>query len=161
MRVTNELITWTEKLSCGVKVIDDQHKQLINMVNEMFNHITGNEMQEHNYFNRVIYEAVDYVKIHFATEEKLMIATKFEGYAEHKKEHENFIRVVLDVVRDHEAGKRLIFSGFTKFLKNWILSHVAFMDKQYFDYFLKIATRKANGKLSINSNDVKNRSTGR
>jgi len=153
----SELIPWTNKFACGIKLIDDQHKGLVDLVNEMFNHVTGNDVQERNYFNRVIKEAVAYVKNHFATEEKIMLATKFSGYAEHKKEHENFVLAVVENIRDYESGKRHTLSTFTRFLKDWILSHVALVDKQYFDYFKKIATRKADGKLSISQDDVNNR----
>jgi hemerythrin len=149
-----EWIAWSSKLSCGVKLIDDQHKGLVNLVNEMFNHINGNEVQERNYFNRVIQEAVKYVRVHFATEEKIMIATKFAGYAEHKKEHDSFVLAVLNNVRDYEAGKRLTLVSFTRFLKEWILSHIAVMDKQYFGYFKTIASVKDDGKLSITSADI-------
>jgi len=150
-----ELVTWSDRLSCGITLIDDQHKALVDLVNDMFKHATGNETQEHDYFNRVIQEAVKYVKVHFATEEKIMLATKFSGYAEHKKEHEKFILAVVSNIKDYEAGKRLTLSTFTKFLKDWILSHIAMMDKQYFEYFKTIASRKADGKLSITSADIK------
>ena len=156
MQVKQELITWSNKFACGIKLIDEQHQGLVELVNEMFNHVTGNDLQEHNYFNRVINDAVDYVKTHFATEEKLMIATKFDGYLEHKKEHEAFILKVVENIKDYEAGKRLTLSSFTKFLKDWVLSHVALVDKKYFDYFKKIASRKADGKLSITTDDVRN-----
>jgi len=156
MVVNNDLITWSDKLSSGIKLIDDQHKELVELVNEMFNHVTGNDLQEHNYFNRVINDAVSYVKTHFTTEEKLMLATKFDGYAEHKKEHETFILAVVENIKDYEAGKRLTLSTFTRFLKDWVLSHIALMDKKYFEYFKKVATRKADGKLSINSEDIRN-----
>ena len=149
-----EWIVWSHKLSCGVKIIDDQHKGLVNLVNEMFNHINGNDVQERNYFNRVIQEAVKYVRVHFATEEKIMIATKFAGYAEHKKEHDSFVLAVLNNVKDYEAGKRLTLVSFTRFLKEWILSHIAVMDKQYFGYFKTIASVKDDGKLSITSADI-------
>ncbi|MCL2174663.1 MAG: bacteriohemerythrin [Treponema sp.] len=155
MTKNNDLVQWTEKFSCGIKLIDEQHKGLVDLVNEMFNHATGNKVQERDYFNRVIQETVNYVKTHFATEEKIMIATKFEGYAEHKKEHESFIRAVVENIRDFESGKRLTLSSFSRFLKEWVLSHIALMDKQYFDYFKKIATRKADGRLSISSEDIK------
>ena len=149
-----EMVTWTEKLSCGIKIIDDQHKGLVDLINEMFKHVTGDQVQEKDYFNRVIKEAVDYVKNHFAAEEKILLATKFEGYAEHKKEHEKFILTIVENIRDYEAGKRITLSNFTRFLKDWVLSHIAVMDKQYFEYFRSIATRKSDGKLSINLQDV-------
>jgi len=155
MPKTSDLISWNEKLTCGVKLIDDQHKGLVELVNEMFNHVTGNIVQEKDYFNRVIQEAVKYVKTHFATEEKIMIATKFKGYAEHKKEHDNFVRAVVENIKEYETGNRLTLSSFTRFLKDWILSHVALMDKQYFEYFKQIATRKEDGKLSISAEDIK------
>jgi len=149
-----ELITWSSSLSCGIKLIDDQHKGLVELVNDMFNHVTGNVAEEKGYFNKVIQEAVKYVKVHFATEEKIMLATKFVGYPEHKKAHDNFVLAVVANIKDYEAGKRLTLSSFTRFLKEWILSHIAVMDKQYFEYFKKIATRKADGKLSIGLADI-------
>jgi len=153
-REISELITWSNKLSCGIKLIDDQHKGLVELVNDMFNHATGNALKEQNYFHSVIQEAVKYVKVHFATEEKIMLATKFAGYAEHKKEHDNFVLAVVANIKDYEAGKRLTLSSFTRFLKEWVLSHIAVMDKQYFEYFKKIATRKADGTLSITQADI-------
>jgi len=149
-----ELISWNSKLSCGVKLIDDQHKGLVDLVNEMFNHVTGNFVQEHDYFTRVIHEVVQYVKKHFATEEKIMLAVKFSGYAEHKKEHDTFIRVIINNIHEFEAGKRFTLSAFTRYLKDWILSHIALVDKQYFEYFKSIATRKSDGRLTINLEDV-------
>jgi len=151
---SNELVAWSHKLSCGIQLIDDQHKELVALVNDMFKHATGNKTQEHDYFNRVIKEVVNYVKVHFATEEKIMLATKFSGYAEHKKAHESFILAVVENIKDFESGKRLTLSTFTRFLKEWILSHIAVMDKQYFEYFKKIASRKADGKLSITAADI-------
>jgi len=148
-KTNNELITWTNKFACGIKVIDDQHKGLVDLVNEMFNHVTGNNVQEKDYFNRVIQEIVKYVKNHFATEEKILILSKYSGYREHKKEHESFIREIATNIRDFQAGKRFTLSSFTRYIKDWILSHIALMDKQYFEYLKKLATRDAEGKMFI------------
>lgn len=156
-RDNSELIAWSPKFSVGVKLIDDQHKGLLGLINDMFNHVVGNEEDEHAYFRDVIREAVQYVKVHFATEEKIMTATKFPGYLEHKKAHDDFVRAVVINIRDYEAGKRLTLTKFTYFLKEWVLTHIAVMDKRYFEYFTGIASRKANGKISITSADVASR----
>ena len=151
----SELVTWSQKLSVGIKLIDDQHKGLLDLVNDMFNHVKGNEEAERKYFQGIVQKTVQYVKVHFATEEKIMIATKFYGYSEHKRAHDTFVINVVNNIRDFEAGKKFSLSIFTKFLREWVLTHIAIMDKQYFEYFQKIASRKANGKLSINSADVR------
>jgi len=155
MEQSKDFVTWTDKLACGVKLIDDQHKALVDLINDMFNHATGNAVEEHDYFNKVIQETVNYVKNHFAAEERIMQATKFAGFTDHKKEHEKFIRAVVDHIKDYESGKRYTLSTFTRVLKDWVLSHIALVDKQYFEYFRKIATRKDDGRLSISTDDIK------
>lgn len=154
-------VTWSDSYSMGIKIIDDQHKGLLDFVNDLYNHSTGDEAAERMYFTTVIQQAIDYVKNHFATEEKYMIATKFPGYPEHKKVHVEFTKKVVDSVKDFEAGKRLVLEKFTHFLKDWILSHVAVMDRQYSDYFKKIATRKADGTLSISKEEMLNLMSGK
>jgi hemerythrin len=154
MKLSTNLVNWSSTYSVGVKTIDDQHKGLLNLVNDMYNHVSGDEKEEKEYFKKIIQEAVDYVKVHFATEEKIMRALKFHGYPEHKKAHDSFILTVVDNIRDYEAGKRVTLSSFTHFLKDWILTHIAIMDKQYFEYFKKIATRKEDNKLSITAQDI-------
>jgi len=151
----DKYVSWSNHYSMGIKLIDDQHKGLLDFVNDLFNHSTGNEDEERAYFKDVIQVAVSYVKTHFATEEKYMVATKFPGYAEHKKTHDEFILTVVKSVKDFDTGKRLVLEKFAYFLKDWVLSHVAGMDILYAQYFKKIATRKEDGKLSISASDLK------
>ena len=124
------------------------------MLNDMYSHVTGNEEEEREYFNRIILEAENYVKIHFATEERIMAATRFSGYAEHKIAHDLFISTVDKYISDFSSGRRLSLYSFTQSVKDWVLSHIAVMDKQYFVYIKKIATQKSNGRLSITSDDI-------
>jgi len=150
-----ELITWSNKFACGIRLIDNQHKELVRLVNDMFNHVSGNDYAEYEYFNKIIQEAVLYIKTHFATEEKIMLATNFEGYADHKRKHDSFVLSVASHINDFRYGRRVTLFSFTKFLKDWVLTHIAVMDKQYFDYLKKIATRKENGKMTISMEDIK------
>ena len=150
----SELVSWSSTFSVGVKVIDEQHKGLLDLVNDMFNHVSERDSDEREYFKDVIQQAIQYIKVHFSTEEKIMLHTNFPGYTEHKKAHDTFVLVVVENIKNFESGKRFVLLDFTKFLKEWILTHIAFMDKQYFAYFKQIATRKADGKLGINEADV-------
>ncbi|MCL2444327.1 MAG: bacteriohemerythrin [Treponema sp.] len=149
----SNLIDWSKTLTCGIKVIDDQHKGLVDLVNNMFKHVTGDDEQERKYLNKVIDETVNYIKVHFATEEKIMNATKFQGYIEHKEEHKKFIVTVAEHIEYFNSGKRVSLMSFSKFLKEWVLSHIAVVDRQYFTYFKDVATRKADGNLSISLAD--------
>jgi hemerythrin len=152
--VGENYIEWSDSYSLGIKIIDDQHKGLLDIVNDLYSHSTGNEFEEMLYFKDVIHQAVDYIKNHFQVEEKLLIATKYPGYAEHKKAHDQFTLMVVASAKDFESGKRMVLEKFAHFLRDWILSHIAVMDQDYATYLRKIATRKADGKLSVGMVDI-------
>jgi hemerythrin len=145
----SELVSWSPTFSVGIKLIDDQHKVLFDITNDLFNHCAGDEASERAYFKQVIQNAINYIKVHFSTEEKIMLKTGFSGYAGHKREHELFVLAVVDEVRSFSAGSKFDLTRFTRFLKEWVLAHIAVSDKQYFEHFKKIATKKADGKLVI------------
>ena len=158
-RKNKDQVEWNESYALGIKMIDDQHKELLRIVNDIFNHASSNQQEEQAYFKEVMKQAVEYIKFHFTTEEKIMITTKYRGYEEHRAHHEEFVRTIIKTARDNEAGKRLTLTSLGYFLKDWVLSHIAVMDKKYCDYFRSIATRKADGKLSLTLADIPNNNT--
>jgi hemerythrin len=135
----SDLLTWDEKFSVGIPVIDEQHKKLVRMTNELF---LGCERPDITivYFIKTIQSAVNYARSHFALEEKYMIEVHYPDYAAHKKEHEDFVAEVLRQVRLFEQGKTAPLS-FAQFLKNWLLNHIAVMDKKYSPFFMPIADK--------------------
>ena len=148
------VVNWSPTFSVGVNLIDNQHKELLKLTNDLYSHSSSDPESEQAYFKKVIKGAVDYVKVHFSTEEQIMTKTRFPGYAEHKREHDSFILTVLEQVRIFEESKKMPLLNFTNFLKDWVLTHIAISDKQYFEYFKKIATRKSDGTLSISVEDI-------
>ena len=147
-------VKWSTSYSTGIQLIDDQHKGLIHFVNELMNHVKESQEEDRDYFLGVINEVVKYSKNHFFTEEKYMLATRFPGYDEHKKTHDEFVEKVNKVVMDFDAGEKMELKDIVCFLKDWVLVHVAGQDKLYAQYFRDIATRKDDGKLTVSKTDV-------
>ena len=133
----HETVKWSDDFACDIKIIDEQHKGLLDLINDMFNHASGDDDEEQAYFKGVVEKAVEYVRVHFATEEKIMKQTQFVGFEEHRKAHEAFIVTVLDKAREFQKEKKINLEELTRFLKEWALTHVAIMDKQYFSHFRK------------------------
>jgi hemerythrin len=132
-----EVVTWSDSYSVGINLIDEQHKGLLDLVNDLFNHSTGNRNEELFYFKEVIQTVVEYIKTHLSTEEKLLAAVKFPDYTIHKKVHDEFTLEVIKSAKNFESGKRLVLEKFAYYLKDWILTHIAVMDKKYVPYFKK------------------------
>ena len=126
-----EYVQWSDAYSTGISMIDEQHKGLFDLINDLFNHVTGNKAEEQTYFQEVIQQAVQYVKFHFTTEEKYLTTIGFPGYAEHKKAHEQFVLTIITTIKEFEKGNTLTLENFANFLKDWLLSHIVKMDLQY------------------------------
>jgi hemerythrin len=124
------IFEWNNRFSVGISLIDDQHKKLVAMTNELYfacNYSTDFGKAQ---FEMTIHDAVAYVKYHFATEEKIMEKTSYPGLADHKKEHTEFIKQVLENVKAFQEGKSFVPNQFVRFLKDWILSHIAIIDSK-------------------------------
>jgi hemerythrin len=127
-------VEWDDRYSVKIPLIDSQHKQLIELTNSLYNAcVEGTEAASGN-FRSAIHSMVDYVKYHFAAEEKLLETSKYPGIAAHKREHESFVIKVLQDVRAFEDGKKFIPNIFVRYLKDWILAHIAVEDKKYAEY---------------------------
>jgi hemerythrin len=140
--VKSELIKWSPTFSVGIKIIDEQHQELIKLTNNLFNHCVGDEEAERVYFKMVIGKAVGYIKIHFSTEERIMTVLKYKDYWEHKREHDAFVLTVVEQVRAFSEGKPFTLLSFTKFLKDWILTHIAVSDRKYSAYIKHVAAQR-------------------
>ena len=128
------LVEWDNKYSVGITLIDDQHKELIRLTNELYQGcFAGNEEAE-DFFFKTIRGVLDYTKFHFSAEEKLMENVRYPKYAEHKKQHENFVMQMLNDVKSFQEGKKFVPNNFVRYLKDWILSHIAIMDTLYAKY---------------------------
>jgi len=138
-KVKTSFIKWSNSLSCGIASIDEQNKELIDMVNDMFMHETGSEEEEQNYFAGILKKTINYIKTHFTTEEKIMKAARFPGFARHKQIHNKFTIDVFETIDDFNSGRRVSLYNYTRFLKDWIFSHIAIMDKQNFEYIKRLS----------------------
>ena len=141
-------IVWEERYAIGIPKVDEQHKKLLGLTNELYEACRKGDEAARARFKDAIHSTVDYVKFHFSDEEKILEGVKYPKIAEHKKEHESFVRQVFEEVRAFEAGKTFVPNAFVRYLRDWILTHIAMTDKQYADYIFKL---KKEGALNPNA----------
>jgi hemerythrin len=152
MEKTLDLVEWDNRYALGIPLIDGQHKKLVEMTNRLYQSCLQGDESAKKQFRLIVHEAVDYVRYHFATEEKILILIDYPDFEAHKKQHELFILEILQKAKAFEEGKKLVPTLFVQYLRNWILGHIAVSDKLYADY-LKIL--KKQGKLEGYMNKTK------
>jgi hemerythrin len=130
----SKFVEWSNDLSVGVEEIDEQHKVLVGLVNEM--HDAIHERHGSEVVRNILSKLADYTRIHFAVEESLMRILNYPGYEEHKVQHEELLRHVVELVEKVDSGKTAIGFELMHFLKVWLTKHIMESDKEYTEHFL-------------------------
>lgn len=120
---------WSEKYSVGVRELDSQHKQLMNILNELYEAMQS--ATDKAKLSKIIGELANYTKIHFATEEKYLEKYNYAGLTGQKNEHAKFIQKVQAFKDDFESGKLALSLNIASFVKDWLSNHILGSDKQY------------------------------
>jgi len=122
-------MTWDNSLSVNIKKIDEQHKQLVAMVNDLHSAMGAGKGKE--VMGSVLAGLVEYTKSHFATEEELLQKHLYPGYLAHKAAHDALTRQVADVMKKFQDGQPIVTVEVMVFLKDWLVNHIQNTDKKY------------------------------
>ena len=126
-------ISWSKDLAIGNAEIDDDHRELIAIVNEFADAAknSGGEVGGPR-IRHVLHCLQIYSQDHFAREEYVQAVAKYEGLEENKREHEVLTRALADFIARFDAGTLGDTRGSTdqmsEFLSNWLMGHVLKID---------------------------------
>lgn len=126
------LIEWQSSYSVDVKEIDDQHKRLVEMINNLHQAMADRKAKE--VLGDIIQGLVDYTQTHFSTEEKYFKQFGYEDTEEHIKQHENFVKKVSDFKEGFDSGRLMLSIDVINFLKDWLINHINGTDQKYTDF---------------------------
>lgn len=130
----SKYVEWSNELSVGVDEIDEQHKMLVELLNQM--HEAVRERQAAQITNNILERLGEYTRVHFAVEESLMHITHCPDYAWHKVEHDQLIGQLQELREKLADGKHSISFELVHFLKVWLTKHIMESDKRYSSHFL-------------------------
>ena len=127
------LFNWNDSYSVKVKQFDDQHKKLVEMLNELHDAMMVGKGKD--VLGQVLDKLIKYTGTHFSDEEKLMKLHNYPGYENQKKEHNKLVMEVLDVQKQFQSGNLAITQTVMTFLKDWLQKHIKGEDSKYAQFF--------------------------
>jgi hemerythrin len=133
-----EIVAWDDKYATGIELIDEQHKQLVALTNELYSACRAGEDVLQTVFKESMSYMVKYVHFHFDSELKLLNAIKFPDYLVHKKMHDSLVYDILAATKDYNEGKKTVPYQFVRTLKDWIFNHIAISDKLFGNYTMEL-----------------------
>lgn len=131
-------IPWKDEYSVNVKIIDDQHKYFIGLINELYDTVVNKKPKEK--IQEIFAKLDAYAVLHFETEEKYFDLFHYELAEEHKKEHEKLLGEAKKFKKYYESHPENIYDiigEMFEFLENWLVDHLANQDKKYTECFNK------------------------
>ncbi len=121
------LLLWGPMLEVGVKDIDNQHRKLVDLANELADALKSGHGKE--VLGKILTELVRYTQTHFTTEERLMDQHKYPAAADHKQLHKELVKTVTDFKGKFDRGDASLTDDLMNFLRDWLTKHIMNIDK--------------------------------
>ncbi len=120
---------WSPDYSVNIKAIDQQHQELVNILNRLFIAIFKREGDKA--IAGILDALMSYTQTHFALEERLMQLAKYKDFEAHKVEHKKLIEQLDNLCKMHLLEEKSIYFEMLKFLKTWLKEHIVGVDTKY------------------------------
>ena len=133
------IMIWNETYSVGVRELDEQHKSLIHMINEM--HYAMNNDKGQEAISSIVEQMFDYMETHFRTEEGYMQQCDYLGLLAHQQQHEEFRGKARDLRERVNMGEFVLSFEIVQFLSDWLQKHIMVTDMKYTSLFAEKGLR--------------------
>ncbi len=123
------LLTWSHACTIGVRAMDEQHGILMDTLNELRLSLVrgGGREQVGEGLGRLI----DFTRMHFACEERLLEQQEFPGLSVHREAHQRLLMELEDAALRTAHQDEMHTRSLLLFLRDWYLSHVEHLDREY------------------------------
>lgn len=124
-----DLLPWTPRLALGIDSIDDQHKELVRLINQL--HSAMKKQAGVQEASKILDKLTDYTVFHFKFEEDAFDKYGYAEVEQHKAKHKKLVGQILDFKADLNAGRAGLSMDLMRFLTKWLKEHILQEDKKY------------------------------
>ncbi|WP_066505399.1 bacteriohemerythrin [Abyssisolibacter fermentans] len=127
------MFEWKEEYSVQIKDIDNQHKKLLSIGEELFYIVSGkSDIDHYDEIISILKELEEYTIYHFGYEEALMQKYNYDEFLGHKEEHNKFINKIKGITTDSvDEAQVTISMDIIMFIADWIEHHILKSDHKY------------------------------
>ena len=115
------LLQWREDFRIGIDEVDQEHLELIGLINETHAALSGDRTGER--VEAFLGEIFARISAHFALEEKAMHVRRYPDAAAHKADHERLLDDLRDLMDEQAGGAILDEERFAQRLAQWFAGH--------------------------------------
>jgi len=122
-------LSWESKYELGIKSVDDDHKKLVAIIDELLGALSQGKGKE--VVLPIIKKLEDYTLFHFRREEFYMKCANYAELPSHLVEHKRFVDRIKELKEKSMQNDASVSVELMKFLKEWLINHIQVTDKRY------------------------------
>jgi len=126
-------IDWQDSYSVGIKSIDDQHKKIVELMNELVESIRDG--REDFIIKEVLQDLSDYASYHFGLEEEVFLKFHYDVKSQHFERHRDFVEKIRSLQSEEDQEQRQLPLETLNYLRDWFQDHELNFDSDYGKYF--------------------------
>jgi len=130
--VARRFIKWSDDLSVGIDMVDEDHKKLLSLINQL--QTAAHYQTDNTLIESTLNDLVDYTKYHFSREEQLMEQNNYPDLAGHKEQHEAMVNQVTEFINEYRTDNTRTIDNVISYLKTWLINHIKGTDREYIPY---------------------------
>ena len=123
------LLTWNHACSVDVRSMDDQHSILMDTTNELRLGLLRGGGRE--LVSEILDRLIEFTRMHFWSEEKLMEQSGFPGLAEHRAAHHRMLAEMLQSAHCLQHGEGPRTRAMLCAMRNGYIEHIEGLDREY------------------------------
>ena len=124
-----QLFPWDRDYEIGIIEIDRQHRHLVDIINELADAMIA--QKGHETVPLILDKLVDYIQLHFTTEEEVMRRENFPALDKQRREHLDMTGQVLEFRKNYSQNLEVSPSEVLGFLCTWLKSHILESDMEF------------------------------
>ena len=119
-------ISWDASLSVGIDVIDEHHRYLFDLTNDLIN-VIANKLGAKELLG-VLSALGEYARVHFLAEERMMIHYGYEGTDRQKLQHKQFHDRLQEFCAELHGNLLITRIEVVIYLREWLVAHIRHED---------------------------------
>lgn len=127
------LIEWKYSYSLNIDFADAQHKELIKMINELYQ--AKLDKSDSSLLSKILIDIVNYTQNHLKDEEEFLTKIGYPDIFEHKAQHKFLRNKIIEILERYKKGETDVTDVLLDLLKTWLIKHILKHDKAYATYF--------------------------
>jgi hemerythrin-like metal-binding protein len=115
-------ICWDESLSVGIDVIDEHHRYLFDLVNDLID-VVANKLGARE-LGRVLKALGQYALVHFQAEERMMQQYSYPRLDIQVQQHQNFLERMKEFNEELHQNPLIAQFEILVYLRDWLIAHI-------------------------------------